>query len=109
MNRLGAQLAPLAMAEFREMQENLSQQGQRFHNLFRHARPGLIAIVLGQANNAEVVIDIGPSSGADRIGYHLDKLENIAKKYQLLVSERNKVESRHKAKRLSRKTPCAKT
>ncbi|WP_064609573.1 toxin VasX [Photobacterium sp. J15] len=92
MNRFGAQLAPLALKEFRELQADLARNTQRINNIFRHAKPGLTAILLGQAKNAQVTIDIGPKAGVDRIGGLIDEMERTAARYNDLVSERNKVE-----------------
>lgn len=92
MNRLGGQLAPLALEEIYQLQAELASGTQRIKNIFHHAKPGLTAILLGQAKNAEVTIDIGARVGVDRIGSLLDEMEAVVARYNDLVSQRNKVE-----------------
>lgn len=92
LNVLGSQLGGLAIDELNELKESLENYENRAKNLLHHARPGIVALLLGHRSNANVSIDIGTADNTHVDGL-LSELEEIRSKMDQARSNRNKVES----------------
>lgn len=93
MGRLASELGRLAIPELQKMAERIHAAQGQADSLLRHARPGTVAMLLGQAKNAAVTLDIGTQSDAGYTQWQqktLGTLETLRKRAESATREYNK-------------------
>jgi|GEM_PF-4536041 len=93
LSRLASELGRLAIPELQKMAERIHAAQGQADSLLRHARPGTVAMLLGQAKNAAVTLDIGTQSYAGYTQWQqktLGTLETLRKRAESATREYNK-------------------
>lgn len=93
LNRLGSQLSGLAIDELNGLSESLKAAQTKGNALVYHARPGLVALLLGQKKNANVTFDMGVEAGNALFNEKFTQLEQIRFDAEKILSQRNSVEA----------------
>lgn len=62
MGRLASEIARLSIPELQNMTERMRSATAQVNAVLHHAKPGIVALLLGHAKNAGVTLDIGSQS-----------------------------------------------
>nr|MBW3793363.1 hypothetical protein [Plesiomonas shigelloides] len=62
MGRLASEIARLSIPELQNMTERMHSTTAQVNAVLHHAKPGIVALLLGHAKNAGVTLDIGSQS-----------------------------------------------
>ncbi|UPQ89090.1 toxin VasX [Vibrio sinaloensis] len=92
-NQLGSKLSGIVLEELDELSQFLAKSQERANSLIYHARPGIIATLLGHKKNANIQLDVGDISGIENFDKQFTKIEEIRIKAETLITKRNQVES----------------
>ncbi|RQW65019.1 toxin VasX [Vibrio viridaestus] len=92
LSLIGSQLSGLALEELKELSDSLKQTQSRADSLVYRAKPGLVALLLGQKKNANVELDVGTEAGNTAFDGKFTELEKIRTDAESLLSKRNSVE-----------------
>ncbi|KOO16671.1 hypothetical protein AKJ18_00965 [Vibrio xuii] len=95
-DQFGSKLLGLALEELNELSQAIAKSQDRANSLIYHARPGIIATLLGHKNNASVQLEVGNISGIESFNKQFSKLEAIRINAEDIVTKRNQVESTSK-------------
>jgi hypothetical protein len=93
LNRLGSQLSGLAIDELNTLTDSLKAAQTKGNALVYHARPGLVALLLGQKKNANVTLEMGVEAGNALFNEKFTQLEQIRFDAEKVLSQRNSVEA----------------
>ncbi|MGD8113166.1 toxin VasX [Vibrio sp. TRT 17S01] len=95
-DQLGSKLSGLALEELNELSQAITKSQDRANSLIHHARPGIIATLLGHKKNANIQLDVGDTSGFESFNKQFSKLEEIRLQAEDTITKRNLVESTSK-------------
>ncbi|MGD8171855.1 toxin VasX [Vibrio sp. TRT 21S02] len=95
-DQFGSKLSGLALEELNELSQAIAKSQDKANSLVYHARPGIIATLLGHKKNANVQINVGDLSGFESFDKQFAKLEAIRVNAEYIVTKRNQVESTSK-------------
>ncbi len=93
LSLIGSQLSGLAIDELNRLSESLKAAQTKGNALVYHARPGLVALLLGQKKNANVTLEMGVEAGNAFFNEKFTQLEQIRFDAEKILSQRNSVEA----------------
>jgi chaperonin cofactor prefoldin len=93
LSLIGSQLSGLVIDELNTLTDSLKAAQTKGNALVYHARPGLVALLLGQKKNTNVTLEMGVEAGNAFFNEKFTQLEQIRFDAEKILSQRNSVEA----------------